>query len=469
MQPTYTHLNYFDGLDKQDKSSWNGTIIAFIADVTNNAISDDQKRFYRDLFDFIDDDDWDKLKKGEQVPSDILGEDGLKDMVKFGSDLVLYLKKTAEAVDEFNNGTDNDTTLILINSYYIIPGTSEKIRETVANFFVDSLNISDEIKAKIVPKELFGDDITNPKDVDDIYKDVKAIINASSAKQVEAIAKQKNFSRDKFIKWQKLQNATRKAQALALPVNKSVANTDYLNVDPANVDDHSIEIQAIDFSPDYDTEIVFDDNGVKSLAMAILIVFPGLMNSLLLNRKFLIGMSDNFSIDGINISEMKRLQNKVINMDMNDGDEVIDVVSSLFLIASYKLLVLYQNDLFSDKVFNESRFYMFDMVLLYFGVGVRVDGFLIGDETNVYKDTIKLDGGKITIKREEFTKVDRGRFNEYYEIRKIPTGRFYHYYDDKYEWGKGTQYFEKEFWKNVIRNKSGVNDCGHKLLHRFKV
>ena len=465
MESTNTYFDDFRDLDKADPGDWNSAVISFMASVTDPGLGEKFKEKYRSIFnDSIDNENWDLLTEGLQRPSDILGDAGLEKMVKDGAFFFSVLSDARSSAAEFIRGKETDVTLASLITSYNIPGTSESIREQLAEYFVDQLGMIPEMKEKIIPVELFGKDIDNPKSVEDVTEDVKELIQCNTVGEVEALAKRKNFSADKLIRLKKLGNATKKAVAALNPADKVVASIPLLRAS----DVYEIDMSMTFGDPKYDNEIILKDTGIKSLVMAILIVFPGLVNDLLLNKDFHITMNTQHgAIDGLAVSQLKALYEQVSKLNMIDGDDVVDSLTSLFLAASYKLLAKYQNSLFSDKAFSEARFFMIGMRLLFFGVSVTVDGHILGDEANLYPDVIKLRNDKIIIKRRVFKRVKPGIFNEFYKINKTTSGRFYHYYNYEGKWGLGSQFWEVDFWENIVNNKIKTKDCGQKLLSNF--
>ena len=462
MESTNTYFDEFKDLDKADPGDWNSVLMSFIASVTDQGLSTKYQKKYRSVFSDIGNTDWELLRTG--LPSDVLGADGLEKMVKDGVFFYNVLLDARSSAIEFVNRKDSEFTLASFMMSYNVPGTSESVREQMADYFVDQLGLTQEMKEKIVPVELFGKDIDNPKPTEEITKEIKAILNSADTAEVEALAKRKNFSSDKLIRLKKLGNATRKAVAALDPTDKTVSNIPLLS----SSDVYDIDMSVKFGDPKYDSEIILKDTGIKSLVMAILIVFPGLMNDLLLNEDFHISINTkNGVIDGLPLSQLKALYSQVFKLNMIDGDDVVDTLTSLFLAASYKLLAKYQNSLFSDKSFPESRFFMIDMILLFFGISVSVDGYILGDDSNLYPDIIKIRNDRIIIKRKVFKRVKPGIFNEFYDINKTTSGRFYHYYDYQGKWGLGSQFWEVEFWRNIKENRITTKECGQKLLSHF--
>lgn len=382
---------------------------------------------------------------------------------KRGREVYEMLVLASKLADDFLNGQVDNTTPFELLIRYEMPDNPADVKSFVADYFIDKLGLNGDDRRKIDPVKIF--ELNNTMSTtEEFVEKVNELIKAKNNGDVDVVARRENFSSDKALRGIRLVNAVNRAKTLTNPADSQISTTKLLT----DRISYGIYTGHVMSDEEYDTEIEIDDNGIKSLFLAVLFVFPGLLNSLLLNKKFRVKIANsNGNIDSLNSSTIEKMVMDVKGLRFNDAGDMLDTLASLFVATSYKLLVIEQNRLFSDKKFVESRLYILDMILLYFGVGLNIDGFIVGDEENVYNDRIKLENDKIIILRPTFEKVRYGLFNEYYELNKTQTGRFFHYYDTAGDWGKGHQAFEPEFWRDIMLYGVEVDSLGIKPLKKF--
>ena len=464
MELTSTYFDSFKEVGIDDSDKWNSYVIVFMTDLTSNG-TEEQKRDYRLVFDWISNSDWEELEEGLVNPFDILGEDSLKIFVRQGKHIYDLLVQSNETIKTFKSQETVDPTVSSFLSMYNLPGIiTEGGQKFVAKYFVDGLGLSDADRSKIVPFDLFklGDAVKPDEFVDKVTRLLEAIENGD----VENAVKHLNVASDKEIRFLR---QVRKAPIVNL---EDEDPTDVPPVSPPR----STALLTLDTDFGINTggafdeeQITFNDTGLKSLMLAVIVIFPGLLNSLLLKKEY----HSNFFINGKQVvdsvrgSDVLSTVQKIKGGTLGDGNELCNAISVLFVATCYKLLATHQNSLFSDKGFTESRLFLVDMVLTYFGVGVTIDGHVVGDETNLFNDIIKLENNTIIIIRPQFVRAKPGLLQSYYEFNKIQTGRFYHYYNNRGEWGKGHQFFETSFWKDIEFKNVLVGDMGQKNLKSF--
>ena len=468
MATTGTSFDEFSDIVLDDDNvNWYGHIDLFGTNLKTHTERDKSK--VRDVFKWISNEDWEKMQDVSESPNISLSYDEVKKFVRQGKNIYDLLVQSNETIKVFNSSTEDPLPMATsLLAMYNLPAPdliTEDGRVYVANYFVDMLGLLEEDREKIVPIKLFklGDAVEPEKFVDN----VGTLLKAAREGNVEAVAERINVSVDKKIDIMKyVENAT----VVVLDSNSGE--------DPADEGPSTPGTPLLTFDTDFglnmsdtfdEEEIVFNDVGLKSLALAVMVVFPGLLNSLLLKGEYHSNYLTNGKkvSDSVRASDLTQMANKIRKGDLKDGNELANALSGLFIASCYKLMASQQNFLFSDKGFAESRLFLIDMVLTYLGVGVTIDGHVVGDETNVFNDIIKLENNKVIIIRPPFPRARKGLLNRYYQFHKIQTGRFYNYYNIEGEWLLGHQFYETAFWNDIKYKNVLIGNTGQKNLKIF--
>jgi hypothetical protein len=218
-----------------------------------------------------------------------------------------------------------------------------------------------------------------------------------------------------------------------------------------------------------DTLTTIDDNGLKSLYWAVIIAIPGLMNDLLLDKKYDGGFSTATyeAVSGSNVKDSRTALYEKMNDKSVDVGVFLNAISALFILTTHKLIGFHQDTLFSNHTYDDSRLYSLDVVLNYFGVGILVNDELVGSSRNVVRETIKVSGTKIHITRQPFCFVDLGSYHEMFVHLKQLKTRFISHYDDTGHMSSTDGYHTREYWKRVISCAATAGEFGHVEIERY--
>jgi hypothetical protein len=479
MEITGTKFDNFRNVNDNNKKDWGSHVTLFMTEI--GELYDDQKREYRIIFDWIGDDNWNKIMNSNDIPSNVLGEELVE---KFVNQCKIMYKNLATInynidslkPDTYTGSDYNIEQLLLL--FELPSDVGINGLKFMAKYFVDNLILKNDDRKCILPLSLFRMD-NKLVTIEKFKENVRRLLEAEENGNVKSVAKQINVSSDKLIMLRETvkQGANDKSNGdhdvpETSPRSSASVNDEYIPDDPTSEPvllefDTDFGIETTDFIND--NEIIFEDTGFKSLALAVMVVFPGLLNSLLLEPKYHRNffMNGHKILDVVSAKEISQLAKKIERGDLKDGKQITNAISALFISTCYKLLAMHRNSLFSYKRFTDSRLFLIDMVLIYFGVGIIIDGHVVGDETNIFSDKINLENGNIMIMRHPFPRAIKGLFQTYYTFNKIQTGRFYHYYDIRGKWGEGRNFFETKFWNSIISKNVRVGDMGQKCLRAY--
>lgn len=321
----------------------------------------------------------------------------------------------------------------------------------------------------IAHEELFR--MNNGDDIEEIYERVKNYIEELFKRthqqekdmsiSLHNAAIQVGVAPDRTVQLARYQNTK---NTVALTMNNTITMT------PTNTNllGQWIDMTEIteEHSPKFidDLDIQIRDTGLKSLYWTVLVVEPGIFNSILMSSKYE-GTNDNDSVNGKDILTIKTKVRDVMNGTLKISNlEFINLISTLFILKAYKMISDNKDILFSSAPFRDTRLHMLDMVLSIIGIGIRFNRTIIGNKNRLIPETIKSSKSLFIVKKPAFKKIKPGLFNEFYINGKVNNARFLHRYDDYGVWGDGDEYHTIEFWKRCERNYIRIATYGNSTI-----
>lgn len=149
-----------------------------------------------------------------------------------------------------------------------------------------------------------------------------------------------------------------------------------------------IGTETVSVSKSANGKYTVEDTGVKSLYLAVALIIPSILNTVVFNRENESYSSDTF-INASDTSIVKELLANYLNKG-TDKVGVLNTVASALTVFAHKMLESVRDGV-SEGSYDDSRMYALDMVLAVLEVGIVVKGNVVGDRDHIVTGTIKLD------------------------------------------------------------------------------
>jgi hypothetical protein len=216
---------------------------------------------------------------------------------------------------------------------------------------------------------------------------------------------------------------------------------------------------------DIQERTTMDDTGIKSIYLAVLLVAPGLLNSLLLQSVYESGNGVNEVVSGSVITRVKNDLRDMIAEDVG-GDALLDKLATLFVLVTHKYMGYNQESAFSPHDFTDTRLFSLDIILSSLNVGIMIDGELVGSADNVHTDMIKIDdvSNVLTVVKQPMYGIFPGANNEVYIHDKVVSTRFYEHYDNTGHVDHSRTQDTAAFWDTVMKKGDQAGEYGNATI-----
>lgn len=209
----------------------------------------------------------------------------------------------------------------------------------------------------------------------------------------------------------------------------------------------------------------FQDNGIKSIFMAMGLIYPTLVNSLLL-----FGSLSHDVDTFMNLQESSTTRESILVKIFDNtttDDDALDEISSALTLFGHKFLEN-ARDVESTDAFDDSRFYVIDMILNLFSVGVYINGTRIGSKDNVSSGSVELDKNSSTwtVKVPSIVPVRKHSFERFYD--NVLVGSMLREYDTTGVFAP-LDMNTRVFWERVLRSGFGVGVSATDLVYKIKM
>jgi hypothetical protein len=207
--------------------------------------------------------------------------------------------------------------------------------------------------------------------------------------------------------------------------------------------------------------IEIDDSGIKSLFLAVGMLYPTLLHTLMFRSHT---FNDDSFMSRDEIDMLKRDYISSIRNSKTTNADVMNMVASALVLYSHKLLDGYR-DIESNSMFEDSRFYTLDMVLSMFEIGVMIGDVVVGDRENISSGRITHNNRlqwEVSLPHLVEPRKD-SRLAFYENISIGPYFREYAYNGEH----RPLMIVSRKFWERVLMSNQGIGSDAVGLVMRI--
>lgn len=387
----------------------------------------------------------------DQVQRGVLSNDQLKTAIENTIPKITLSAGNKSLIDNVIDYSDEGAFSLLLSVY------STSGLETVA--VIQYMNESLDIPAGFVD---YGKLLK--KDPADGIKDIENLENfKGDISQIETYIYSANIASKEKLK-EKLKAVSAKKAASGAVITVDEPDETDMNNWLTTVDINTVSLTTATVVG-FPERIDIDDTGVRALYLAVLFVSPGILNSLLFKNVYVSNTSGEEAVSGKTIFRVKNEFKDLLDRGQG-GPVLLNSLSTLFVLVAHKLLGYYKDDLFSSHDHEDSRLFTLDMVLNAIGIGIYINGQVVGDESNMMTETIKIDDvtQTITVNKPTFYGIFRDSSNDVFVEEKVCAARFLYYYDDLGYLDSSRDMNSADFWESVWKQDIQANEFGNRKI-----